>query len=119
MTDYPLTMMQGYELGYEEMMNFLDRIGEDEDQKDEAWQAVSKNRRMLLPFGAVAMREVLSVMEPKSICFSAQGVREGLLYSLLSSEDQQQDPLLVASRQLALCAHARPSMPTRLPHGRG
>ncbi|MAM09050.1 MAG: exopolyphosphatase [Rhizobiaceae bacterium] len=102
MTGYPLTMMQGYEIGFEDMMSFLDRIGEDEEQKDEAWQAVSKNRRMLLPFGAIAMREVLSIMEPKSICFSAQGVREGLLYSLLSADDQQQDPLLVAARQLAL-----------------
>ncbi|AJY46035.1 exopolyphosphatase [Martelella endophytica] len=100
--NYPLTMMQGYEIGFQDMMAFLDKIGEDEEQKDPAWQAISKNRRMLLPYGAIAMREVLSIMQPKSICFSAQGVREGLLYSLLSTEDQQQDALLVASQQLAI-----------------
>ena len=101
-TGYPLTMMQGYEISFDTMMAFLDQIGEDEDQKHDAWQVVSKNRRQLLPFGAVAMREVLSIMQPKSICFSAQGVREGLLFSQLSPEDQQQDPLLVAARQLAI-----------------
>ena len=100
--NYPLTMMQGYEIGFDEMMAFLDRIGADEEQKEPAWQAISKNRRMLLPFGAIAMREVLTIMQPKSISFSAQGVREGLLYSLLNAEEQDQDPLLVAARQLAL-----------------
>lgn len=102
MTGYPLTMMQGYELPFGVLMEFLDKICDDEDQKDAAWQAVSKNRRMLLPYGAIALREVLSVMEPKAISFSAQGVREGLLYSLLPVEDQQQDPLLVAARQLSI-----------------
>lgn len=102
MTDYPLTMMQGYELPFDDLMTFLDRISEDEEQKDPAWQAISKNRRQLLPYGAIALREVLSIMQPKSVCFSAQGVREGLLYSLLPIEEQQQDPLIVAARQLSI-----------------
>ncbi|PXA88014.1 exopolyphosphatase [Caulobacter sp. D4A] len=102
MSKYPLHMMQGYELPFEDMRKFLDEVIAAKDSKDPAWQAVSKNRRSLLPFGAIAMQEVLDVMKPARVSFSAQGVREGYLYSLLSEEDQAGDPLLVAADQLAI-----------------
>ena len=41
-------------------------------------------------------------MKPSKIVISAQGVREGFLYSLLSPEEQRADPLLSASEELAL-----------------
>ncbi|MFT4003430.1 MAG: exopolyphosphatase [Rhizobium sp.] len=99
---YPLHMMQGYEVPLDEMLRFLDQIVESKDSKDPALQAVSKHRRLLLPFGAVAMREVLSAMKPSIISFSAQGVREGYLYSLLTEAERNSDPLLVAAGELAI-----------------
>ena len=99
---YPLHMMQGYEVPLDEMVRFLDQIVESRDSKDPAFQAVSKHRRLLLPFGAVAMREVLTAMKPSIISFSAQGVREGYLYSLLTEAERHSDPLLVASGELAI-----------------
>ncbi|WLP54704.1 exopolyphosphatase [Agrobacterium fabrum] len=99
---YPLHMMQGYELPLEEMLNFLEEVIVSRDSKDPAWQAVSKNRRSLLPFGAIAMREVLRAMKPAKIAFSAQGVREGYLYSLLTEAERESDPLLVAADELAI-----------------
>lgn len=99
---YPLHMMQGYEVSTEEMLRFLDEIVLNSDSRDPAWSVISKNRRSLLPFGAVAMREVLTAMEPATVCFSAQGVREGYLYSLLSEEDKELDPLLTAADELAI-----------------
>ncbi len=41
-------------------------------------------------------------MTPARITFSAQGVREGYLYSLLPDDEREADPLLVASDQLAI-----------------
>ncbi|WP_117194143.1 exopolyphosphatase [Rhizobium terrae] len=102
MTRYPLHMMQGYELSLDEMLKFLDEVIAAKDSKDPAWQAVSKNRRSLLPFGAIAMQEVLNAMKPAKVSFSAQGVREGYLYSLLPEEERAGDPLLVAADQLAI-----------------
>lgn len=102
MRGYPLHMMQGYQVAYDEMIRFLDEIVENSESRDPAWAVISKSRRTLLPFGAVAMREVLEAMKPESICFSAQGVREGYLYSLLSDEDKQLDPLLTAADELAI-----------------
>lgn len=101
-TRYPLHMMQGYELSLDEMQNLLEEIISAKDTKDPAWQVVSKSRRALLPFGAAAMQEVLNVMKPARVSFSAQGVREGYLYSLLSDEEKAGDPLIVAADQLAI-----------------
>lgn len=101
-TQYPLHMMQGYELSLAEMQKLLEDVIAAKDSKDPAWQAVSKSRRALLPYGAIAMQEVLNVMKPARIIFSAQGVREGYLYSLLPDEERDADPLLVAADQLAI-----------------
>lgn len=99
---YPLHMMQGYEVPLDEMIRFLDQIAEAKDSKDPAFLSISKHRRSLLPFGAVAMREVLTAMKPSMISFSAQGVREGYLYSLLTEAERHSDPLLVAAGELAI-----------------
>jgi len=101
-THYPLHMMQGYEVSFEGMMQFLDQVVTARDSREPALQAVSKHRRSLLPFGAVAMKEVLSAMKPSLISFSAQGVREGYLYSLLSEAERRADPLLAAAGELAI-----------------
>lgn len=102
MTSYPLHMMQGYKVEADELSAFLQTIIEGKDTKHPAWQAVSKNRRALLPFGAVAMQEVLRAMKPFHVAFSAQGVREGYLYSRLTDEEKAVDPLLLAADQLAI-----------------
>lgn len=99
---YPLHMMQGYEVPFDTMMQFLDQVAESRDSKEPALQAVSRHRRSLLPFGAVAMKEVLSEMKPSVISFSGQGVREGYLFSLLSEHEQKRDPLLSAAGELAI-----------------
>ena len=100
--NYPLHMIQDYRLGLDDAMVFLEEVIGNKDQKEPAYQAVSRARRALLPYGAVAMREVLAEMKPSRISFSQQGVREGYLYSLLPESEKAQDPLLSAARELAV-----------------
>lgn len=102
MQNYPLHMMQGYEIGYAEAMDFLTDVVTAKDTKDPAYGAISKARRGLLPFGAVAMQEAIALMKPSRIFFSAQGVREGYLYSLLPERERARDPLLAAAGELAI-----------------
>jgi exopolyphosphatase / guanosine-5'-triphosphate,3'-diphosphate pyrophosphatase len=99
---YPLHMIQDYRLGLDDAMVFLDEVIRNKDQKEPAYQSVSRARRSLLPFGAVAMREVLAEMKPARVSFSQGGVREGYLYSLLPEKERAQDPLLSAARELAI-----------------
>jgi exopolyphosphatase/guanosine-5'-triphosphate,3'-diphosphate pyrophosphatase len=99
---YPLHMIHDYRLAYGDVMSFLEAVIKNKDQKEPAYQAVSRARRALLPFGAVAMREVLAAMKPAYVSFSVQGVREGYLYSLLPEAIRHQDPLLSAAGELAV-----------------
>ncbi|HET7413730.1 MAG TPA: Ppx/GppA family phosphatase, partial [Pararhizobium sp.] len=71
MTDYPLHMMQGYQVPYPEVMDFLSYVARMKETKDSALRAVSRNRRALLPFGAVVMQEALAMMKPRAVSFSA------------------------------------------------
>jgi exopolyphosphatase/guanosine-5'-triphosphate,3'-diphosphate pyrophosphatase len=58
------------------------------------------------------LQEIIRIMQPERIVVSAQGVREGYLYSLLPPEEQRTDPLLSAAEEMAVLrarsvAHAR------------
>lgn len=102
LNSYPLHMMQGYELSYDDVMKLLAQISETKDVKEPAWQSISKNRRQLLPFGAVALAETLKVIKPSRVVFSVQGVREGFLYSMLDEQEREKDPLLAAAAEMAV-----------------
>lgn len=102
LTDYPLQMMQGYELSYDDIMAFLKRVIAHEDFGKENYYAISKNRRGLLPYGAVTMAELLKIIKPKSVIFSAQGVREGFLFSLLEPKQAKLDALIEGAKAMAV-----------------
>ncbi len=102
MTNYPLGVMHHYEISAESAQAFLKQVARGEVEKVRGIEGVSKNRRSLLPYGAVVLQEIMSAMQPSKIVVSAQGVREGFLYSLLDAEEQKSDPLISAAEELAL-----------------
>jgi exopolyphosphatase/guanosine-5'-triphosphate,3'-diphosphate pyrophosphatase len=91
------------------MMDFLDSVVSIDEFEKETLKAVSKNRRILLPFGAVTLQEVLRRMKPEKIVFSALGVREGFLYSLLDEEAAKADPLIEGARELSILRARSPA----------
>ena len=48
----------------------------------------------MLPYGALVMERLLRRMEPERVIFSVFGIREGLLFELLSEDERRNDPLL-------------------------
>ncbi len=100
-TGYPLEVMHHYELGIEQSADFLKRVAAGAD-KMASIERISKNRRALLPYGAAVLLEIISAAQPSRIIFSALGVREGYLYSLLSEEERAKDPLVSAAEELAI-----------------
>ncbi|WP_027057539.1 exopolyphosphatase [Mesorhizobium loti] len=101
MTNYPLGVMHHYEIGIESASNFLKQVAKGEIEKIKGIEGVSKNRRSLLPYGAIVLQEIMTAMQPSKIIVSALGVREGFLYSLLDEAEQKADPLISASEELA------------------
>ena len=99
--DYPLHVMHEYAIGADEARWMVEAIVA-EGSDAEGMGAISSNRRKLLPFGAVVLDEVVRVMKPERIVFSALGVREGYLYSLLPGKTRRADPLLVAAEEFAV-----------------
>lgn len=101
MTNYPLGVMHHYEIGIESAAGFLRQVAKGDLEKTKGIEGISKNRRSLLPYGAIVLQELIAAMKPSKIIVSAVGVREGFLYSLLDATVQKADPLISAAEELA------------------
>lgn len=101
-SNYPLAVMHHYEMDVAGSANFLKQVARGEIEKMKGIERVSKSRRALLAYGSVVLQEIVRAMQPGRIVVSALGVREGFLYSLLSPSEQNADPLISASEELAL-----------------
>jgi exopolyphosphatase/guanosine-5'-triphosphate,3'-diphosphate pyrophosphatase len=55
---------------------------------------IARARREVLPFGALVLERLIRRMQPRQIVFSVFGIREGLIYSLLTPYEQLRDPLI-------------------------
>lgn len=99
---YPLHVMHNYEISAEEAISFCRKIAVPDLDGIELTEVVSKQRRPLVPIGAVVLEQVLIAMKAERLVFSATGVREGLLHEKLPAEMQAQDPVLDAARELCV-----------------
>ncbi|MEM7499803.1 MAG: Ppx/GppA phosphatase family protein [Pseudomonadota bacterium] len=59
---------------------------------------VPSRRIETLPASALVLDRVLKAMKPERVVFSALGLREGWLYSLLPPEERERDPLIEGAR---------------------
>ncbi|MEX0347095.1 MAG: exopolyphosphatase [Rhizobiaceae bacterium] len=100
--NYPLGVMHHYVMRPKAISGFLEQVASGELDKIDGISSVSKNRRGLLPYGAIVLQEIIKAMRPSHIEISALGIREGYLYSLLDKQERTLDPLIVAAEELAL-----------------
>ena len=102
---YPLHMIQHYTVPATEMMKLCAEIVEAAKSGLKSWPGaseVSSSRRDQIPFGAAVLMEVLKAGKFTEVVFSALGVREGFLYSLLDPVEQDRDPLHEAAEEMNL-----------------
>jgi exopolyphosphatase/guanosine-5'-triphosphate,3'-diphosphate pyrophosphatase len=94
-TGYPLHVMHGYTMPTEEAIDFCEELRK--ARKLSAMpgvESLSRQRREVLPYGALVLERLLKQLEPSEVAFSVFGIREGLLYSLLSETERRKDPLV-------------------------
>ena len=98
---YPLHVMHHYAIAPGEASDFCRMLVRRDIDAVDSIEVVSRNRRSLLPYGAAVLDQVIRTMNPSAIVMSALGVREGLLYDMLSAKEKARDPLIVACEELA------------------
>jgi exopolyphosphatase/guanosine-5'-triphosphate,3'-diphosphate pyrophosphatase len=99
-TGYPLHVMHGYAIDADEALEFAKLVHRVDVETLSNIEVVANARRPLLPYAALVLEYILRIGRPRQVVFSALGVREGLLYSLLRQRDKEKDPLIEAARNL-------------------
>lgn len=117
---YPLHMVQNYELPASEVLSLCELLINAEGKRSiTGMETVSSSRRELLPYGAAVLAEVLRKGGFKRVVFSALGVREGYLYDRLDDGLKNIDPLIEATRDMALLRSRAPGFAEDLIDGSG
>lgn len=99
-TGYPLHVMHGYVIPADEALEFARLVRRVNPETLSEIDVVNAARRPLLPYAALVLENIIRESEPRDVVFSALGVREGLLYSLLDAEERRKDALLAAAQEL-------------------
>src|SRR5580704_6302973 len=99
-TGYPLHVMHGYAIAADEALEFCRLVHRVDVETLSNIEVVTNARRPLLAYAALVLEYILRVGRPRQVVFSALGVREGLLYSMLKRKDQEKDALIEAARHL-------------------
>ena len=99
-TGYPLHVMHGYVVRAKEALEFCRLVRRVHPETLSQIEVVAAARRPLLPYAALVLEHILRKTNASEVVFSALGVREGLLYTLLSERERKKDALLAAASDL-------------------
>ncbi len=99
-TGYPLHVMHGYVIPAKEAFDFSRMVQRVDPNTLSQIEIVAVARRPLLAYAALVLENIVRIARPRQVVMSALGVREGLLYSLLSKAERQRDPLIAAAQEL-------------------
>jgi exopolyphosphatase/guanosine-5'-triphosphate,3'-diphosphate pyrophosphatase len=97
-TDYPLPILQQYQLLPERVAELLKLVV---DQQSEWTEIIASARLASSPVAAMILAAIVDELKPSRIVVSTYGIREGLLYSGLSSRQRRLDPLVSAAQALS------------------
>jgi exopolyphosphatase/guanosine-5'-triphosphate,3'-diphosphate pyrophosphatase len=100
-TGYPLTAVHGFRLDARKALQITARYANNSPSSLSRLDGISAGREETLPFGALLLNMIIRKMQPDDVVFSAFGVREGMIYRLLSDAVRAEDPLLSACENLA------------------
>jgi len=105
---YPLHVMHGYVIPAREAIAFCRSLYRRGAGRRRGLASINKARRLLLPYAALVLEQLLRNSRAKAVVISVFGVREGLLYSLMPPRERRKDALLAAARELNLLRSRAP-----------
>lgn len=98
--DHPLHIIHHYAIDAGEAVEFAQLLSKQSRVSLEG-SSVSRRRIEALPYASMFMERLLKRVRPRKLVFSAFGLREGILYDLLTPEIRAEDPLLSACNAMA------------------
>jgi len=109
--EYPRHMVQHYVAKAGDLAKLCDEIADAAaaGKPIPGGDSISSSRRDLMPYGAAVLGEVLRAGKFDSVLFSALGVREGFLYGLLPTDQQDVDPLLEGAEEISILRSRSPA----------
>jgi exopolyphosphatase/guanosine-5'-triphosphate,3'-diphosphate pyrophosphatase len=99
--NYPLHVIQQYTVNRLDAEDFLQLVGSQSRKSLEKVIGVPKKRLETVPLSAYVLGRLVRYVGPRQLVFSAEGLREGFIRSLLPPSEQARDPLLVACERMA------------------
>jgi len=91
---YPLRIVHQYEMSARDAIEAAQFVARQSSQSLEQIPGVSKKRAETLPHAALVLEGLVQHLGLRRVCFSAFGLREGLLLESMSKVVRQRDPLV-------------------------
>ncbi|MEL6767531.1 MAG: Ppx/GppA phosphatase family protein [Pseudomonadota bacterium] len=104
----------GFEMSIKEARSLAKEIAAASPEDVAAMPGAPSRRAPTLPAAALVLDRVLKAMKPERVVFSALGLREGWLYSLMPPEERQRDPLIEGARVFGERRARVPAFPAAL-----
>jgi len=96
---YPLHIIHQYEIPADEARAVARLIAVQSPKSLEKMPGVSRRRVDTLPLACLALDRLLAVLKPKTVVFSAFGLREGFYFSRLSEQERARHPLIAFAEE--------------------
>jgi exopolyphosphatase / guanosine-5'-triphosphate,3'-diphosphate pyrophosphatase len=96
---YPLHIIHHYEIAAEEARAVARLIAVQSAKSLEKMPGVSRRRVDTLPLACLALDRLLVALKPRTVVFSAFGLREGFYYSRLSEAERARHPLIAFTEE--------------------
>ena len=98
---YPLNIVQHYSMTPKQIDQFYTSVMK-RRENTKSFDKISKDRRQMLPYGLLVLKRLVNKIKPSAIVFSIFGLREGVIYKLLSPEERVRDPLIASCETMAM-----------------
>jgi exopolyphosphatase/guanosine-5'-triphosphate,3'-diphosphate pyrophosphatase len=105
---YPFHVMHNYRIPAREALEFSRLVHRVDTETLSKIEVVAAARRPLLSYAALVLEHLIRNAKPRDVVISVLGVREGLLYEMLSEGERARDPLIAAASELNILRSRAP-----------
>jgi len=97
---YPLEVIQQFEMPAREALGIARFVASQSIPSLEKVPGVTKRRLENISYAALVLQGLIETLQFETLCFSAFGLREGLLFEALDDKLKQEDPLIAGCAAL-------------------